>query len=261
MRRFGIFGAAVALVVAFAVNGVCAQTATTEPVGKPLALLAGLRPPHEAKHKETKHAVRAKAEHKTTRKDAVRERHVRVATTHTRHVSVRKLAKRKYEHHEHAMTASAFAEESPQADSHPPAFPHWPTASSNSSPVEAAAGQTVAPVTDNARPGAETDSDPAASKVQTIKITASNPAGVTDPPAGTVASSATATNSSIATAPQSGPAASVQRSENKEPSSKTTDRVGSASWIAQVLAALGGAVTAGVVAWLLIAGRPVRTYG
>ncbi|MDE1973063.1 MAG: hypothetical protein KGI48_07780 [Hyphomicrobiales bacterium] len=37
--------------------------------------------------------------------------------------------------------------------------------------------------------------------------------------------------------------------------------VGSTSWILQVLAALGGAVTAGTVAWFLIGGTPQRTYG
>jgi hypothetical protein len=37
--------------------------------------------------------------------------------------------------------------------------------------------------------------------------------------------------------------------------------VGSAAWIAQVLAAFGGAVTAGVVAWFLIGGGPQRMYG
>lgn len=37
--------------------------------------------------------------------------------------------------------------------------------------------------------------------------------------------------------------------------------VGSTSWILQVLAALGGAVTAGSVAWFLIGSTPQRTYG
>ena len=37
--------------------------------------------------------------------------------------------------------------------------------------------------------------------------------------------------------------------------------MGSASWIAQVLAALGGAVAAGTVAWFLIGGGPQRMYG
>jgi hypothetical protein len=37
--------------------------------------------------------------------------------------------------------------------------------------------------------------------------------------------------------------------------------VGSASWIAHVLAALGGAITAGAVAWFLIGPTARRTYG
>jgi hypothetical protein len=37
--------------------------------------------------------------------------------------------------------------------------------------------------------------------------------------------------------------------------------VGSAPWIAQLFAALGGAITAGAVAWFLIGSGPVRTYG
>ncbi len=40
-----------------------------------------------------------------------------------------------------------------------------------------------------------------------------------------------------------------------------TNAVGSASWIAQVLAALGGAVAAGSLAWFLIGSAPQRTYG
>jgi hypothetical protein len=37
--------------------------------------------------------------------------------------------------------------------------------------------------------------------------------------------------------------------------------VGSASWIAQLLAALGGAIAAGAVAWFLIRPAPERHYG
>jgi hypothetical protein len=37
--------------------------------------------------------------------------------------------------------------------------------------------------------------------------------------------------------------------------------VGSASWIAQLLVALGGAIAAGAIAWLLIRPKPERTYG
>ena len=37
--------------------------------------------------------------------------------------------------------------------------------------------------------------------------------------------------------------------------------LGSATWIAQVLAAIGGAVAAGSVAWFLIGYAPQRSYG
>ena len=40
-----------------------------------------------------------------------------------------------------------------------------------------------------------------------------------------------------------------------------TNHVGSASWIAQILAALGGAVAAGSAAWFLMGSGPQRTYG
>jgi hypothetical protein len=38
-------------------------------------------------------------------------------------------------------------------------------------------------------------------------------------------------------------------------------KVGSTSWLLQVMAALGGAVTAGSLAWFLIGSTPQRTYG
>ena len=44
-------------------------------------------------------------------------------------------------------------------------------------------------------------------------------------------------------------------------SDQNATTVGSASWIAQVLAALGGAIAAGVVAWFLLGTGPQRMYG
>lgn len=41
----------------------------------------------------------------------------------------------------------------------------------------------------------------------------------------------------------------------------TSGPVGSASWIAQLLAALGGAIAAGAIAWFLIRSRPEQNYG
>lgn len=45
------------------------------------------------------------------------------------------------------------------------------------------------------------------------------------------------------------------------PSPEQPSQVGSAAWIAQVVAALGGAIAAGVVAWFLIGGIPQRMRG
>jgi hypothetical protein len=44
-------------------------------------------------------------------------------------------------------------------------------------------------------------------------------------------------------------------------SAQDSSMLGGVAWIAQVLAALGGALTAGIVAWFLIGAEPVRTYG
>jgi len=50
-------------------------------------------------------------------------------------------------------------------------------------------------------------------------------------------------------------------SMNAVPPPQQGSDVGSTSWIMQVLAALGGAVAAGSVAWFLIGSTPQRTYG
>lgn len=54
------------------------------------------------------------------------------------------------------------------------------------------------------------------------------------------------------------PKADLQKIETAQP---TSTKVGSTSWILQVMAALGGAVTAGSLAWFLIGSTPQRTYG
>jgi hypothetical protein len=256
---FGILGAVAVLVLSFAASSVSAQTATTAQPGKPLALLAGLRPPQETKHHGTKQVAHAKAAHEKT---AGRTRRSRVAA-HARHASARKLAARDHAHRDRALTASAFAEEPPpQAASNPQSAstPNWPAANAASAnestppPAEPAA----APVSTNATASAASagvSPDPDASQVQTVKITAANPAGLPDTADGT--SAAITTNDNAAAAP----AAAASQTVLAAPMHRDTSDVGSASWIAQVLAALGGAIAAGAVAWFLIGSGPVRTYG
>lgn len=257
MRRFGIFGAVGAFVVAFAASSICAQTATTEPAAKPPALLAGLRPPHEAKHKE--HAVHARTAHATTKKTAAKWRRTRTAAAHTRHAPGKKLTKREYEHHEQAVTASAFAEELQAAPNPTPASVQ---PSANAGPIDGTAAPAtdpaIAPISENAPRNVDADVAPAAAKIQTVKITPPDQNTVSVPTVGNVASSAPAPSNNPAVAPAS---QTVLAAPTQEPKNKNADPVGSASWIAQVLAAFGGAVTAGAIAWFLIGSGPVRTYG
>ncbi len=70
-----------------------------------------------------------------------------------------------------------------------------------------------------------------------------------------IAPSAAATQSAVATAPPAADTATVAQAQEE------TSHVGSASWIAQILAALGGAVAAGSAAWFLMGSAPQRTYG
>jgi hypothetical protein len=82
---------------------------------------------------------------------------------------------------------------------------------------------------------------------------AATPANDSAAPSGAAASSSAMNDISPAppkSASPANPAAPPQVSQ-----------VGSGSWIAQVLAALGGAVAAGTVAWFLIGATPQRTFG
>jgi hypothetical protein len=254
---FGVLGAVAVLVLSFAASSVYAQTATTAQVGKPLPLLAGLRPPHETKRHETRHLAHAKAGHEKT---AGRTHRVRMAV-HARHTAARKLAARDHTHRERALTASAFAEEPPpQTAPNPQAAPasNWPVVTAP--PANESTPPMAEPVSTNALASADAAGalpDPDTSQVQTLKITAANPAGLPDSGAADGAPASVPTNDNVAATP----AATASQTVLAAPVHRNTSDVGSASWIAQVLAALGGAIAAGAVAWFLIGAGPVRTYG
>ena len=57
------------------------------------------------------------------------------------------------------------------------------------------------------------------------------------------------------------PDSTTQNSSTQNSSAENSNAAGSAALIAQVLAALGGAFTAGILAWFLIGADPVRDYG
>lgn len=246
-------GLVAAMAIAWVLGGARAQTAPNAPVGKPLALLAGLRPPHEARH-----AVHGKAVHVAIRKAAARKsHHVRTAAEHGRHVVARKIARQWHEPSEAAVTASAFAEQPPAQATPAGVEPGSAVAPTDGMTAPAPTAAPVSgPVSENAPSPGGASLDPTDVKIQMLRVAAPNqgtglaPGTQQDTPP--VAASNDSAIAQPPPAPQTVLAAPVHRD---------TSPVGSASWIAQVLAAFGGAVAAGAVAWFLIGGGPVRTYG
>lgn len=233
-------GAVAAIAVVLAVSGATAQTATSDQAGQPLSLLAGLRPPHPAKTHEAKVIVHAKAADQAVKRTASRKPSAKAAI---------RLASRK--HNKIAATQSekppAQIEQPVQTAATAPPPNSWPVADATPPVTDAM------PVADSATAtpqSAAPDSGltPSALVVngQTVQVTSPDQVNEMD----------LAADNNAAAASHVAFAAPVQ-----EDASQNANRVGSASWIAQVLAALGGAVAAGSVAWFLIGSGPVRTYG
>jgi hypothetical protein len=225
-------GAVTALVVAATANGAMAQSGAPVP-GRPLSLLAGLLPPHD-----TKAAAHAKTAHRTARKT--------VATRTVEHrVAKAKLASKR--HHDVAAAEAA----TPPVQTEPAALPDnaWP-APAPVPPADVAA--TPAPQT--APANADMQPSEVVVEGQTVQIASPDQVNALDLAADnhTDAAAMPADRADAAAHTQTVLAAPVHVEASP---------VGSPSWIAQVLAALGGAVAAGSVAWFLIGSGPVRTYG
>ena len=251
MRRIRVVcvGLVVAMAIALALGGARAQTAPNAPVGKPLALLAGLRPPHEASH-----AVHPKAAHVAIRKTAARKsHHIRTAAEHGRHVAARKIARQRHEASEPAVTASAFAEEPPAQATPAGIEPGGAVAPADGMTAPA---PTAAPVSGPVSENSPSPSGPSLDPTAVLRLAAPNQDTGPAPGARQDAPPVAASNDSAVAPPPPAPQTVLAA-----PLHRDTSPVGSASWIAQVLAAFGGAVAAGAVAWFLIGGGPVRTYG
>jgi len=234
MLRIRIFTAGAVMAVILAVSsGAIAQN--NEQPGKPLALLAGLTPPHEKKtivHARTAHNATAKRVRKQTAKLA------------------------------NAAAAKASADAAPApAPPAPSTLPEnlWP-APDQATPANVAAE----PAAEPAPPPAAAADDPDLGAVvvngQTVQIKPADQINEIDLAAGdqNVDAGAAAPTDHAEAAPAAAPVVAVAASEA---ASKAASPVGSASWIAQVMAALGGAIAAGSVAWFLIGSGPQRTYG
>jgi hypothetical protein len=226
--RIVCLGALAAVALALAVNGAAAQT--SDSAGTPLPLLAGLKPPHTAKiaHAETSHAK-------------------------TSHKKVARLTQKPAAEHHH--------ESSPVVTTAEPAAPAaqdnvWPTPQQATS-VQATTVNTVAvtPPPQTA-PASPDDAAAAQSASQTASATADDA-----PPNAVVMNGQTVEIASPDYLNDIDRAADDRAASVVTEPSRDATTVGSASWIAQVMAALGGAAAAGAIAWFLIGSGPARTYG
>jgi len=246
-------GALAALAIAVSVNLAAAQTA--DPAGPPLKLLAGLSPPHAKTHAAKSHAAATSPHAKTARKKVA-------------HASDRKIAAKKRTHHREPAIASAGESAPASAPTPQPAETAAQSVSAAlpanawaADPAPAAVSAPIVDATAAAQPAptaSATDDSPvkevvvdgrtvqvaAPDQVNDMDLAAKNDSGNEPASAANVAAFTPSTQTVLAA-----------------PVHTERSQIGSGSWIAQVLAALGGAVAAGAVAWFLIGSGPVRLYG
>ncbi len=218
--------AAGALISVITVGGAMAQTATDTGAGKPIQLLQVATQPDKTKSKP--HAKRI--------------------------MKIRTAAKRTGRRHRVAAERPIHVAEA--------AKPSAPAAASadvwaNVTPVTApAAVASAAPAPQLAAAAPESTPSELVVGGQTVHVVSPDDANEIDRAADAqIAPSVPATPSAVATAAPAADTATVARTHEQ------TSHVGSASWIAQILAALGGAAAAGSAAWFLMGSAPQRTYG
>jgi hypothetical protein len=240
-------GAVVLFMSGAAIGGASAQTATTDAPGKPLQLLRIIEAP--ARPKAVAHNRIHAALHRTVAARSLR-RHTVVAeakaeqTTPTAQDAVPMVSADDAD----ATAPTGFAAAEPAAPS--PGAPVMGPLVIGNPPVEIAsqndvnaldlAADRAAEVPANAPPVNATPNDTAPPSYKMAAMSAPAAAVVSD----------TASKSDSIKASLTAPAPEAAQTA-----------VGSPGWIAQVMAALAGAVAAGTIAWFLIGAAPQRTYG
>ena len=191
--------------------------------GKPIQLLQILAKPDKAKP----HAARlSKASRKT---------HVALAKARAEHPA-EAAPPATSAAPDNALSAGTGAANSPEIATAAPATP--------AAPAAAVAAQSAEPVPSELVVGGHT-----------VQIVSPDEANDIDLAADLSAATVATTGTDVGKAERAHAAMLVASSRDD------ASPVGNASWIAQVLAALGGAVAAGSVAWFLIGSAPQRTYG
>ena len=236
MQSIRIFVASIVLVSIFTAGSALAQTG--DQAGPPLKLLAGLPPPRDAKAHEGRSGIHARIAHKNHK-------------TATKRLAARpKLAGKR-----HRKLAAAQADPPPaQATPIAPPVNAWSAADAAARVDAAGAAPKTAPADKAPQPNAVSVGG------QTVQVESSNQINELDLAADND-NSATAGAAPSESTDAAAPVQAVLAAPVNQDASQNTDTVGRASWIAQVLAAFGGAVAAGAVAWFLIGSGPVRIYG
>jgi hypothetical protein len=266
-------GAVVLLVSSVAIEGAVAQTATTDAPGKPLQLLRIIEAP--ARPKAVAHNRIHAALHRVAAVRSVK-RHTIVAEARTEQSApTAQDAMPSVSADDADTTAPAsFAVAEPVARPAPsPGAPVMGPLVIGNQAVDVAsqadvnaldlAADKTADGSANAAPVSTTPDDAAPSVKMAAKMAAMSV------PAATVVSD-TATKSDSIKADFAAPAPETAKTETFKTEAGKTEvgkteagktAVGSPGWIAQVMAALAGAVAAGAIAWFLIGAGPRRVYG
>ena len=261
-------GAVVLLVSSVAIEGAVAQTATTDAPGKPLQLLRIIEAP--ARPKAVAHNRIHAALHRVAAVRSVK-RHTIVAEARTEQSApTAQDAMPSVSADDADTTAPAsFAVAEPAARPAPsPGAPVMGPLVIGNQAVDVAsqadvnaldlAADKTADGSANAAPVSTTPDDAAPSVKMAAKMAAMSV------PAATVVSDTATKSDSIkadfaAPAPETAKTETFKTEAGKTEAGKTA--VGSPGWIAQVMAALAGAVAAGAIAWFLIGAGPRRVYG
>ena len=218
--------AAGALISVMTVGGAMAQTATDTGAGKPIQLLQVATQPDKTKSKP--HAKRI--------------------------MKIRTAAKRTGRRHHLAAERPIHVAEAakPAAPAAAPADV-W----ANVTPVTAPATvASAAPAPQLAAAAPESTPSELVVGGQTVHVVSPDDANEIDRAADAqIIPSVAAKQSAVAPAAPAADTATIALAHEQ------TSNVGTASWIAQILAALGGAVAAGAAAWFLMGSAPQRTYG
>ena len=244
----GALFSAIIFVSSMTAGSAVAQTATGQAAGSPLQLLKIVGQPTKTAH--ARHIARAVAKTKVAATKERRHHHRTILAAKRRHAPPQVAA---------AATPPAPASGPAPAAVAPANTPAsiWP-AVNPAAPTEIAA---AAPT-----PPALAPTDPPTSELvvggQKVQVASPNDVNDMDLAANDHAARASDAAPPAAASPAMSDAVAVQKSDSMKaaPTSQHA-AIGSASWIMQVLAALGGALTAGSVAWFLIGGAPQRTYG